>query len=108
MKSIYLFCLGILLPITTWAPHIVGGELSVQYANRDNRYTLSLNLYFDDINGESEAEDNEIFVAVFSKTTNQRIDYFALSRSGSLQVAFTNASCVNGRLQTRQIHYSAE
>ncbi|QHT67838.1 gliding motility-associated C-terminal domain-containing protein [Rhodocytophaga rosea] len=108
MKSIQLFCLLLLLAIPTWATHIVGGELSVQYANRDYRYTLSLNLYFDDINGESEAEDNEIFVAVFSKTTHQRINYFALSQSGSSQVAYTSASCVNGRLQTRQIRYSTE
>jgi gliding motility-associated-like protein len=108
MKNILFFCWLFAFPVTTWATHIVGGELSVQYTGQGNRYTLSLNLYFDDINGEREAEDTQIFVAVFSKTTNRRINYFSLPRIGSSQVAYTNAACTSDRLQTRQIRYSAE
>lgn len=97
----------LLASVPLLATHIVGGELSLQHV-QDSRYALSLNLYFDDINGERDAEDSEIVVAIFSKRTNQRIAYYVLPRVAQELVAYTNVACTNSRLQTRQIQYSAE
>ncbi|MFC5537657.1 gliding motility-associated C-terminal domain-containing protein [Rhodocytophaga aerolata] len=94
--------------LAAWATHIVGGELNLQYTNQGYRFVLSVNLYFDDINGEQDAEDEEVFVAVFSKRSNRRVATFTLPRVASAQVNYTNAACSNGRLQTRQIQYSTE
>src|SRR5690349_4008788 len=58
-KCILLFLL-LMFSIVVQATHIVGGELNLQYSSRGYQYTLTLNLYFDDINGEREVEDEEI------------------------------------------------
>jgi gliding motility-associated-like protein len=86
----------------------VGGELSLQYANKENLYRLTLLLYFDDINGEPDVEDSEIYLGVFSKRTNRQVSSFVISRAGTTQVNYTDPACTNSRLQTRQIRYSNE
>jgi gliding motility-associated-like protein len=108
MKRVFILSLLLTAPWLSWATHIVGGELNLQYTNQSYRYILSLNLYFDDINGEREAEDEQIFVALFSKRTNRQVTTFTLRKSSSAQINYTNAACSNNRLQTRQIRYSDE
>lgn len=56
--------LGLLLALLLLAPaahatHIVGGEMDVQYLSGDS-YQLTLNLYFDAINGSPAALDTEL------------------------------------------------
>jgi gliding motility-associated-like protein len=108
MKRVALLALLLLLPWLVRATHIVGGELNLQYTGRSYQFTLSLNLYFDEVNGERDVEDAEIFVAAFSKQTDKRIATFTLPRLTTAMVEYTSAACKNGRLQTRQIRYSEE
>lgn len=107
MRSVFLISLLLITPVYAWATHIVGGELNLQYNKQKDQYVLTLNLYFDDINGEREAEDDEVFIGVFSKKTNKQLATYRLPRVLSSQVKYTNAACYIGRLQTRQIQYSA-
>jgi gliding motility-associated-like protein len=108
MKRVLLLAFVLLMPWLVQATHIVGGELNLHYTGRSYQFALALNLYFDDVNGERDAEDEEVFVAAFSKRTDKLVGTFALPRRGASLVEYSNASCKNGRLQTRQISYFDE
>jgi gliding motility-associated-like protein len=109
MKKVYIFLLLCLFipAYSVWATHIVGGEFELHSkGTRSYDYTLTLNLYFDDINGNVEAEDTDVLASIFSKRTNQLIAKVTLLKIGSSQVSYTNPACVTARLRTRLIQYS--
>ncbi len=102
------FLSGIFL--TVHATHIVGGELSLQFlgANRSNTHRLTLNMYFDLVNGNPGARDATVQVGVFSKRTDQLVTSFSLPVSYTAQVAYTNSTCTIQALQTQLIVYSSD
>lgn len=109
MKKIYLSFLLLYFSISAaWATHIVGGEFQLRMKGRGSGYELILNLYFDDINGNKQAEDANIIAAIYSKRTNQLITTVVLPRVSTAQVEYTNPACTNARLQTRQIKYATD
>lgn len=109
MKKFYLWMLCCLTFSAVQATHIVGGEFELTALNgRGNAYTLALNLYFDDIYGNPQAEDPQIVAAVFRKSNNTLVASFVLSRVSSAQVNYTNPVCTSARLRTRQIRYATE
>jgi gliding motility-associated-like protein len=110
MKKNYAFIfLLFFATIQASATHIVGGEFQLRHKGlRGPEYTLTLNLYFDEINGSRDAEDPIVRAAVFSKRTNQLITNFVLPKVSQQQVSYSNPTCTNSRLRTRQITYSAD
>ncbi len=109
MKNVYLALILFFACIChARATHIVGGEFELRYKGVRSDYTLTLNLYFDEINGDPGAEDPVVQAAIFSKRTNQLIDVYTLSKVSQQQVSYTNPVCTDTRLRTRQIKYGTD
>ncbi|MBG8551917.1 gliding motility-associated C-terminal domain-containing protein [Hymenobacter guriensis] len=89
----------------TRATHIVGGELDLQHQSGDT-YRLTLNLYFDDINGNANALDQDLTVGLFSKRTNQLLQAVFLPLISDSFVAYTNPECEASSLRTRKLVYT--
>lgn len=108
MKQLYIYCILFYLALcSAFATHIVGGEFELTATGRGNQYTLTLNLYFDDINGDKGAEDNSVFAVIYSKKNNKQMKVVLLPRVSYRQVNYTNPECTSARLLTRLIRYSA-
>ncbi|MGI4871526.1 MAG: gliding motility-associated C-terminal domain-containing protein [Janthinobacterium lividum] len=88
------------------ATHIVGGEMDLQYV-RGNTYQLTLNLYFDAVNGSPGALDTDLTAGIFDKSTNQRMASVLLPLVSNTFVNYTNPTCAIGSLSTRQLIYRA-
>jgi len=88
------------------ATHIVGGEFELIHID-GYRYHLRLIQYFDDVNGNPAAEDQEIRVRTFTKRDNSPIELITLRNLGSTYVPYTNIECTIDELVTRRIVYSA-
>ncbi|GAB3825636.1 hypothetical protein GCM10028821_06760 [Hymenobacter jeollabukensis] len=104
MLPLLALLLGLLRPAR--ATHIVGGELDLQYQN-GSVYRLTLNLYFDAINGSTGAIDIDATAGIFEKGTNRRIQDVTLNAAGNSFVPYTNPVCAIGTLSTRKLVYSA-
>ena len=87
--------------------HIVGGELDLQH-EQDSHYTLTLNLYFDDINGNTTAMDGVLTATIFDKATNAVMTTISMPRLGNTFVAYTNPACAVGTLRTRKLVYATD
>jgi gliding motility-associated-like protein len=87
------------------ATHIVGGEFELKHI-RNSSYQLTLNLYFDLINGNPGAEDPSIIATVFKKSDNQLMITINLPRVGSEEVNYTNPECNTANVRTKLIRYS--
>lgn len=87
------------------ATHIVGGEFSMLHDTLNN-YVLTLQIYFDDVNGSPGAEDRNAFVFIYEKGGKNPIDSFVLPRARGTQfVPYTNPVCAVPFLRTRVIIY---
>lgn len=109
MKHFYLLLLllGFLGIGRVTATHIVGGEFELRYLN-DFNYRLSLNLYFDLVNGNPEAEDEEILVHIYAKRDNRLIQAIVLPQVSQEDLVYQNPECAIGDLQTRLLVYSRD
>ncbi|WP_324680343.1 gliding motility-associated C-terminal domain-containing protein [Hymenobacter sp. GOD-10R] len=104
--SLVLLLLLLIGP-TAHATHIVGGEMELQYKS-GNTYTLTLNLYFDVINGNPDAEDLTLTAGIFDKATNRRMTDVVLQKVSRTPVQYTNPACTVSTLSTRKIVYSSD
>lgn len=110
MKPLYLLFFLVFSPLAAWATHIVGGELDLQPVSDGSGAThrVSLNLYFDALNGNPGAEDLTVTISVFRKRDNTRMGDVELGRFDNQFIDYTNPACVTGSgLSTRLIRYSA-
>ena len=99
-----LLCLLLLGARPAQATHIVGGELDLQYVQGD-LYQLSMNLYFDAINGNAGALDADLTAGIFEKSTNRQVASLVLPLLNNVFVNYTNPACAVGSLSTRQLLY---
>ncbi|NDK55469.1 gliding motility-associated C-terminal domain-containing protein [Pontibacter fetidus] len=97
----------LLCAVTANATHIVGGEFELQYLFGNN-YRLSLNLYFDEINGDPGARDDVIVVNVFEKGSNRWVGQQAMPLRSVTNVPYTNIECTIGELKTSKLVYSEQ
>lgn len=105
MKKFYLLILlMILCQLNLWATHIVGGEIQIRHLN-NYYYEASLNLYFDDINGNKNAEDPSITITFYSKANNQLIERLTLLKVSDTFVNYSNPNCSSSQLRTRLLVY---
>lgn len=105
MKKIFtLACF--FFPFLASATHIVGGEFSL---NHIEGYSFRLNLvqYFDEINGNPEAEDDFALVYIYRKSDDVFMTSVRLERTSSSFVPYTNPECSIEELIIREINYSA-
>jgi len=72
---------------------------------KDYNYKLTLNLYFDVVNGSPAALDQFITVSFFSKATNERIGSRTMYIMEQTMVPYTNIDCTVGQLETKKIVY---
>ena len=96
----------LLAPLAAAATHIVGGELDLQHKT-GSTYGLTLNLYFDAINGSPGALDQQLTASIFVKTTNQRVADVVLPLTSNTFVNYTNPACTVGALSTRKLVYTS-
>jgi hypothetical protein len=87
------------------ATHIVGGELDLQHQS-GSTYRITLNLYFDALNGNPGALDQDLTVSIFEKGTNRRMQNVIMQLGSNTFVAYTNPACTQPSLSTRSLIYS--
>ncbi|MBC6992524.1 gliding motility-associated C-terminal domain-containing protein [Hymenobacter sp. BT491] len=93
------------LGLQAHATHIVGGEMELQHQT-GSAYTLTLNLYFDAINGDPAALDNALSASIFDKATNRRMLDVTLPLVSNTFVSYTNPACTQPSLSTRKLVYT--
>ncbi len=105
-----MLCLMVLFSSSVFATHIVGGELELRYLGTATAYShrISLNLYFDDVNGNPGADDASVVVSIFRKRDNTLIDNVELLRQGSTLIDYTVPACSLPSLRTRLIRYTTD
>ncbi|MCS6967499.1 MAG: gliding motility-associated C-terminal domain-containing protein [Cytophagales bacterium] len=95
----------LLLTASLQATHIVGGEFQMTHVG-GNSYRITLNVYFDAINGNPAAIDRpSVRVGAFSKTTHRLIQLFELPLIEERPVNYTVPACAVGQIVTRRITY---
>ncbi len=87
------------------ATHIVGGEFELVHLDNFN-YRLNLVLYFDQVNGNPGAEDQQVVPYIFRTSDNLFMDSVVLFNSGSQFVPYSQPNCAIGDLITRRILYT--
>ncbi|MFD2515491.1 gliding motility-associated C-terminal domain-containing protein [Pontibacter locisalis] len=102
---VLLLAFTLLVCFKSYATHIVGGEFELKHIVNYN-YRLTLNLYFDDINGLPGALDQTITVNFFEKGTNRLIMTQQMFMRSRTPVNYTNIDCTVGNLKTSKIVYS--
>jgi gliding motility-associated-like protein len=104
LQRILFLLFALFISFSARATHIVGGEFELEHLN-DYNYRLTLNLYFDVVNGNPAALDPSIMVNIFDKQTNQRIGSQVMYIQEQSLVPYTNIDCTVGELVTRKIVY---
>ncbi|QCR21822.1 gliding motility-associated C-terminal domain-containing protein [Pontibacter sp. SGAir0037] len=102
--SILLLLFGFFLSYYSHATHIVGGEFELQHRS-ENTYRLTMNLYFDAINGSPGALDQEVTVRIFEKATNTSMGFVTMRLRSNTSVPYTSPDCSIGQLQTLKLVY---
>jgi len=105
LKKILFLILFVLFLTSAQATHIVGGEIEMTHLG-GTIYRFTLNLYFDEVNGDPLAIDEYIFPAVFRKSDNAYIGYITLPKISDIPIPYTDPKCAVGSLKTRHITYS--
>lgn len=102
--AVLIFCLS--LSKFTHATHIVGGELERKHIG-GSLYEVSLILYFDQVNGNPNAQDPSAVVGVFAKSNDAFITQIVLPIASQSPVFYTNPLCAIPQLSTRRLVYRA-
>ncbi|MEM6843630.1 MAG: gliding motility-associated C-terminal domain-containing protein [Bacteroidota bacterium] len=105
-KCVLLLILGFTFLKTAQATHIVGGEFELRHIE-GFQYRLNLIQYFDDVNGNPDAEDDFAVVSIFRKSNNSLVGNFQLNNVSQEFVEYTNPECTIDELSTRRILYTA-
>lgn len=89
------------------ATHIVGGEFEIRHIEGD-RYQFRQIQYFDVVNGNPQAKDQQINASVFRKRDNVFVRSILMTYQSESYVPYTNPICTNDKLVTNRITYSTE
>lgn len=106
LNKCFLIAIALLLSNTLMkASHIIGGELDIQHRD-GNRYEVTLQLYFDGLNGQDVVEQS-ITISSYRKSDHAKIEDFDLFRFGQYTIPpVSNELCNNG-LNVRVYTYKA-
>ncbi|MGV3504891.1 MAG: gliding motility-associated C-terminal domain-containing protein [Adhaeribacter sp.] len=106
MRYGLLFLLLLLFLVPAQATHIVGGEFQLTHT-AGTTYQLTLNLYFDNVNGNRGAIEPVAPVFVFEKGTNRLVNTYNLPLKSQTSVAYTSVACTSPSLSTDKITYTS-
>ena len=106
LKLLFTILVTIIFSITAYATHIVGGEMEITHIS-NNTYRLGLIIYFDEVNGEQGAKDNNVTVYVFRKSDNQLVTSYTLPLLNQQPVPYTSPECAVGQLRTTRMYYAS-
>lgn len=110
MKKYLYLVFFLVFSLQSIASHIVGGEIElVQIKNPSPGVTheVTLNLYFDAINGRPAAEDISITLTFIRKRDLNRIGEAVCQRVYRDLIQYIDPACAKGDLQTLLIKYKA-
>ncbi|QNF33028.1 gliding motility-associated C-terminal domain-containing protein [Adhaeribacter swui] len=96
-----LFCFAQLARAT----HIVGGEFELEHRSGSS-YQLTLNMYFDNYNGNPGALDHSVIASIFDKRTNLLMQQVFMPLASVTPVAYTSIACTNAALSTSKLVYT--
>lgn len=99
---IFIFFQALLLE----ASHITGGEFQLIHIE-GNTYRLNLNIYFDVINGNSGARDNQANVRIYRKSDNVTMMDVTLPFISQSRIEYFQLDCSNGEVITDKLIYSS-
>jgi gliding motility-associated-like protein len=105
MKRLLFISLFFLSLLPVRATHIVGGELQLKYIT-GSTYQVTLNMYFDNINGNRAAIDPAITVSIFEQGTHTRMANILVTNLQVSRVPYTTIACSSGSLSTDKIVYT--
>jgi hypothetical protein len=106
MKKLLLIIFAYIFSTSiSFASHIVGGEFEMVSLGNNN-YKVSLHLYSDDINGNPDAIDPDVWAFIYSKSNNQFMSELWLPKVSTSKVNYSNIECQDQRLKTSHIIYS--
>jgi hypothetical protein len=106
MKKL-LVLIFLITPCLAYATHIVGGEYQLVHIE-GTRYSLRLVQYFDEVNGDPEAEDDFAQVYLYRKSDDVVIRVVNVTQVSSSFVPYTNPACTDENIIFRKITYQAE
>ena len=108
MRRLLFFFFLLLTSLVSEATHIVGGGFDYRNVGGAN-YQFRLTLFFDEINGNPAARDDDATCYIFSKSSNELIEtvFMPLSSSDGF-LPFTNPLCsINSPILTRILVYES-
>lgn len=86
-----LIILQLIISLSVWATHIVGGSIALTHLNGVN-HRLELNVLRDCLNGQAEF-DIPATVAIFEKATHRRMDVFQMRNLTVKPLEITGPNC---------------
>ena len=87
------------------ASHIVGGEFEIVHVS-GNQYRVSLILYFDELNGNPGAKDNNFTTAIYRKRDKALMQNVFFNSFVSTNVDYTQPECSRGEIVTSKLVYT--
>ena len=110
MVKKFLLALLLLWTVNASASHIVGGDIRlVQLIPNTGSYHLRLVLFFNQLTGHIEAEDDGITIAAYEKGTNKLVGTYNLPKTSNDRfLSKTSESCVDAIVSTRIIVYEKD
>tara|TARA_B110000459_G_scaffold128450_1_gene140706 strand:+ start:1882 stop:3330 length:1449 start_codon:yes stop_codon:yes gene_type:complete len=99
MKKIFTLCLGIVIAVSSYATHLMGGQISANYINTNtsgSHYYLELDVYRDTLG--------------VPMALSQSVEVFVLDSSGNYNLAFTQSLTfgVGGAVSSMSFVYGVE
>ena len=107
IKKILLIFIAVFSISTSFSTHIVGGEFQF-VEGRGGEYDIYLNLYFDLINGNPAAQDQEFVATIFRKSDGEAMDNVIFNFVEEVEIDFANPECRRQDLATSKITYTAQ
>lgn len=105
-KRLVSILLSICAFSSIYATHIVGGEFQM-VEQRSGLYDIFLHLYFDEINGNPQAEDISLIASIFAKSDDRLMRQIEMDKVSKSFVEYENPDCANDRISTSKITYAA-
>ncbi|RAK02419.1 gliding motility-associated-like protein [Larkinella arboricola] len=105
------FLLLLLLGLTNWlsASHIVGGNVRLTRPGTADQFTLSLNLFIDDLNSRAGDIKPTVKLAIYRRRDNLKMGEFELPLLNQQPLAASNQACAQLRpLKLREVVYSKD
>jgi gliding motility-associated-like protein len=111
MKKYLLTFLVSLISIGSFASHIVGGEIELVPLKNpvagSGTHQITLNLYFDAINGRAQAEEQSIRIQIYRKKDLAFMGDVTCPQIYRQLIKYVDPSCAKGDLQTLSMKYSS-